>query len=236
VLGLLRRPSHPRTLGRFAIWVDDGRGNLREHDLKQSWLRGRTAHVERLRRSAIGFALQSGELLPALNVRENIAAPLRLNGVTGRACWTRVGELLDAFGLVRGDASSKSRSKIPYSRVNKLSGGEYQRVALARAIAHQPTLVFVDEPTAALNRELARGALEQLRTLQLRANAHGATVMITHDEQLADEFATLVIRMAPMRGRPGGEVVEIVERARTETIADVPSGAEATVIHGEAVP
>lgn len=237
VLGLLRRPTRPETLARFLIWIDDGGPELREHDVKEAWLRGRSAHVESLRRSAIGFALQSGELLPALNVRENIAAPLRLNGVTGPACWNRVGELLNAFGLLRSGSPSVNGSKLPYSRINKLSGGEYQRVALARAIAHRPTLVFVDEPTAALNRELARGALDQLRTMQLQGKPHGATMMITHDEQLADEFATLVIRMAPMRGRPAGEVVEILERQRPDPTRvrhdHAPCGA---VSNSEAIP
>jgi putative ABC transport system ATP-binding protein len=236
VLGLLRRPSYPAALKRFAMWVDDGHGKVQEHDLKQTWFEGKIAHVERLRRSAIGFALQSGELLPALNVRENIAAPLQLNGITGWDCWSRVDDLLEAFGLHRGGGPAANGSKLSYSRVNKLSGGEYQRVALARAIAHRPTLVFVDEPTAALNRELARGALEQLRTMQLRAKSHGATVMITHDEQLADEFATMIIRMAPMRGRPAGEVVEVIRRDRAESVPVLEYRARPAVNNGEVVP
>ena len=62
-------------------------------------------------------------------------------------------QLLDAFRLTR-PGTSGSRA-LAHSRINKLSGGEYQRVSLARAIAHRPTLVFVDEPPAALNRQLA---------------------------------------------------------------------------------
>ena len=107
---------------------------------------------------------------------------------------------------------SRVDTRVAASRINKLSGGEYQRVALARAIAHRPTLVFVDEPTAALNRELARGALEQLRKLQREDGQHGAVVMITHDEDLADEFADMIIRMAPCKDRPAGEVVEIIHK------------------------
>ncbi len=96
------------------------------------------------------------------------------------------------------------------ARVNKLSGGEYQRVSLARAIAHHPRLIFVDEPTAALNREMARGALETLRELLNHATRPSATVMITHDEELAHEFANVTIRMAPVRNRPAGRVEEVI--------------------------
>ncbi len=214
VLGLLRRPSNLESLGRFIMRVRGSDMGIKEYDLRSLWTERRHSQIEYLRRSAVGFALQTGELLPALTVRENIAAPLRMNGVSGRLCWQRVDELLNAFGLSKTTESSSKGSKIAHSRINKLSGGEYQRVALARAISHRPTLVFVDEPTASLNRELARGALEQLRGMQSRDHGCGATIMITHDEQLADDFATLVIRMEPLKGRPAGEVVEIIERPR----------------------
>ena len=95
--------------------------------------------------------------------------------------------------------------------MNKLSGGEYQRVVLARAVAHRPAIVFVDEPTSALNRELARTALRLLKEARGERGGRNATVMITHDEVLAMEFADLIVRMAPLKGRTAGEVVEIVE-------------------------
>jgi ABC-type lipoprotein export system ATPase subunit len=214
VLGLLRAPSRPEALAEFTLRVRGPDGADRVYDLKDDWSRGRYGRIAALRREAVGFALQTGELLPALTVRENIAAPLRLNGVAGRACRARVDELIEAFGLA---AAGDRGSKIARSRINKLSGGEYQRIVLARAIAHRPALVFVDEPTSALNRELAWGALTQLRALQGRDRAHGATVMITHDEELARAFATLIIRMAPKPRQdaegPAGEVVAITPAA-----------------------
>jgi ABC-type lipoprotein export system ATPase subunit len=235
VLGLLRAPSNARTMARFSMWVEQA-DSYREYDLKAAWIQRRYRRIEHLRRRHLGFALQGGELLPALTVGENVAAPLRINGVTGRHARRRVDELLASFGLggdcrrepaadaaaqaaadnpAAGDRAKPARD-LSRTRVNKLSGGEYQRVSLARAIAHRPRLVFVDEPTAALNRELARGALAQLRLLQRQESRHGATIMVTHDEALAQEFANVVIRMAPRKDRPAGEVVEVIRPPRAE--------------------
>jgi ABC-type lipoprotein export system ATPase subunit len=197
--------------------------------VKELWRRNKQGYIEGLRRRHIGFALQSGELLTSLNVRENIAAPLHLNGMFGRHSRNRVEELLKAFGLeaVNGKADDRLEAeerrpdeelcrfdgdaKLAEARVNKLSGGEYQRAVLARAIAHRPAIVFVDEPTSALNRELARTALRLLKEARAGRGSREATVMITHDELLAAEFADLIVRMAPVKGRTAGEVVEIVE-------------------------
>lgn len=239
VLGLLRAPSHPEKLQRFAIWTPGEHGPV-EHDLQAAWRRRREGQIEQLRRRHLGFALQSGELLNSLTVRENISAPLRLNGAGRAACRERVSELIAAFGLgdanqsePRADRPRRERSlfegRIALSRVNKLSGGEYQRVALARAIVHRPTLVFVDEPTAALNRELARGALEQLGRLQRGGQHSGATIMITHDEALAEEFADTIIRMAPLKDRPAGEVVEVVEN-RSRPLAAAPLDGNGAIV------
>ncbi len=86
-------------------------------------------------------------------------------------------------------------------------------MALARAIAHRPTLLFVDEPTSALNRELAHGALSELRNLQCGSSSHGAAIMITHDEDLAKTFADVIVRMAPRRGESVGEMVEVIKNS-----------------------
>lgn len=232
VLGLLRSPTNVAGLERFLIRTSSANGQTVIHDLKQLWSKRRLRLIEGLRRRHIGFAFQSGELLPALTVWENIAAPLHFNGVTGWPCRQRVDELLRAFRLGDGEGGAgngRPTSRLSHSRVNKLSGGEYQRAALARAIVHSPTLVFVDEPTAALNRELAWGALSELRALQRREQASGATVMVTHDEQLAAAFANMIIRMAPLKSQPpAGEVVEITRRH--------PDPAGAPLHRGEVVP
>lgn len=237
VLGLLRAPSNPKDLTRFALWEDTSTGR-REIDLAATWANRRFGVIEKLRRKQIGFALQSGELLPSLTVAENIAAPLNLNGMSRSLRNARVRELVESFGLRRSandgslpnsadENSEIGRADREYdlssARANKLSGGEYQRVSLARAIAHRPSIVFVDEPTSALNLELARGALRQFQLLQASEGSRGATIMITHDEHLAAEFANVVIRMAPLRGRPAGEVVEVIRNVPEATME--PAGA-----------
>jgi putative ABC transport system ATP-binding protein len=231
VLGLLRAPTDPAALKRFSIWAPQGGNEAKELDLKQAWQRRQHRLIEKARRSHLGFALQSGELLTSLTVHENIAAPLRLNGAPRGRVTQRVDELIDAFRLRRrlttagaapssGDPDAASEagdgherySSLGSARINRLSGGEYQRVALARAIAHRPTIVFVDEPTSALNRELARGSLELLKNLQSshrQDGLAGVTVMITHDEEFAADFSNVIIRMAPRRHEPAGEVVDV---------------------------
>lgn len=235
ILGLLRQPTDLTGLVRFTMCVEEN-GLPLEYDLKESWRQREVQLIEHIRRRHVGFSLQSGELLPELTVRENIAVPLRLNGISGQRCWQRVHELIGAFGLERRAAgetqkvpqapgqfaecdampqlAATSPMRLQHARVNRLSGGEYQRVSLARAIAHRPALLFVDEPTASLNRELARGALDQLRQLQNEAQGRTTVLMITHDWELAQDFADLIIRMAPLKDRAGGEVISVERNSR----------------------
>lgn len=217
VLGLLRAPTDPAALTRFSLWLRNGDA-LHEMDLKSAWQRRQQGMIENARRRHIGFALQSGELLPALTVRENIESPLHLNEWSPRDRRDRANHLIDCFSLRRKTAARKvavdgavhsSVYDLAEARVNKLSGGEYQRVSLARAMAHRPQIVFIDEPTAALNRELARGALQQFRDMLQHEQGHAATVMITHDEELARDFANVVVRMEPSRDEAGGRVVAV---------------------------
>jgi ABC-type lipoprotein export system ATPase subunit len=220
LLGLLRSPSDMAQLGEFRIHVPGDSGEERTSiDLKEAWTRRRYRLIERIRRQHIGFALQSGELINSLTVDENVRTPLRLNAWSNSKADERVNELLDSFSLFRGASSSDAseslteRQTLARARINRLSGGEYQRVALARSIAHRPSVVFVDEPTSALNRELAFDALNTLKSNQLSQKMAGVTFMITHDERLAEEFCNVVIRMAPCQGRPAGEVVEVIRNS-----------------------
>ena len=217
LLGLLRGPSDSAALEKFLIHVPSDTTDSRVAiDLKKAWQKKQYGLIENIRRQHFGFALQSGELINSLTVGENIGSPLKVNEWSKSQVTQRVEELMQQFRLFRGSASSESKQGVSLanSRVNRLSGGEHQRVALARAIAHRPSIVFVDEPTSALNRELAYGALETLKHNQVSEGVAGVTFMITHDEHLADDFCNVIIKMAPCQGKPAGEVVEVIRHDR----------------------
>jgi putative ABC transport system ATP-binding protein len=126
-----------------------------------------------LRRAQLGFVFQAFHLLPYLDVEQNIALPLVLNGAVDKAQRLRVAELAHALGLGARLAH--------YPR--ELSGGEMQRVAIARALVHQPLLVLADEPTGNLDAESGTQVLELLRTHIKHNNAAG--ILVTHSSQAA---------------------------------------------------
>ncbi len=129
--------------------------------------------LTRFRRAHIGFVYQFFNLIPTLDVAENVRLVLELNGVRGAAARTRTRAALEAVGLTERAASA----------VDRLSGGEQQRVAIARALVHAPALLLADEPTGNLDDETAREVLPALLSL---SRERGATlVMVTHDEALA---------------------------------------------------
>ncbi|HTO50288.1 MAG TPA: ABC transporter ATP-binding protein [Burkholderiales bacterium] len=121
-----------------------------------------------LRRSQMGFVFQAFHILPYLDVAQNVALPLALNGVLDGAGEARIGEMLHAVGL----------SERATSRPSELSGGELQRVAIARALVHRPRLVLADEPTGNLDPESAAQVLELLRASVKRERAAG--ILVTH--------------------------------------------------------
>ena len=127
----------------------------------------------RFRRAHIGFVYQFFNLIPTLDVAENVRLVLELNGVRGRAAHERSLAALRDVGL---GARAQSAS-------TALSGGEQQRVAIARALVHAPKLLLADEPTGNLDDATAREVLPALLDL---TRARGTTLLIvTHDEALA---------------------------------------------------
>lgn len=124
--------------------------------------------LTRLRRRRMGFVFQAFHILPHLNVVQNVALPLVLNGVPRGQTLARAGSLLEAVGLGdRGD-----------SMPSELSGGELQRVAIARALVHGPQLVLADEPTGNLDPD---AVLQVLTLLRDRIKGSGASgILVTH--------------------------------------------------------
>ena len=130
------------------------------------------AERSRIRNQKIGFIFQAFNLIPDLNVLDNIEVPLRYRGFGGAERKKRAADALSRVGL-----SARGRH---YPA--ELSGGQQQRVAIARALAGEPRLLLADEPTGNLDSAMARSVMELLEEL----HRDGATiVMVTHDPQLA---------------------------------------------------
>jgi putative ABC transport system ATP-binding protein len=125
------------------------------------------------RRRHVGFVYQLFNLLPTLDVEENVRLVLEVNGVRGAAARERSRAVLTEVGL--GDRL--------HSAVDVLSGGEQQRVAIARALVHEPALLLADEPTGNLDQDSARDIVPLLRALAQRRSA--ALLIATHDPGLA---------------------------------------------------
>lgn len=126
----------------------------------------------RLRNEKIGFIFQSFNLMPDLNLFDNVDVPLRYRGMKAAERRDRIESALDSVGLLA------RKKHIP----SQLSGGQQQRVAIARALVGEPRFLLADEPTGNLDSNTAMGVMELLQEI----NARGTTIiMVTHDPELA---------------------------------------------------
>lgn len=132
------------------------------------------------RRRKIGFIFQNYNLVPILNVYENITLPIELDG--NKVDQAFVAEIAATLGL---------ESKL-YSLPNNLSGGQQQRVAIARALATKPAIILADEPTGNLDSKTSMDVLGLLKVTSKQFNQ--TIVMITHNEEIA-QLADRVIRI-----------------------------------------
>lgn len=132
------------------------------------------------RRRKIGFVFQSYNLLPLMNVYENIVLPVKLDGIKPDS------EYIEQIITILGLEEKK------YAMPNQLSGGQQQRVALARAMAAKPAIILADEPTGNLDSRMGQDVLGLIKTTSQR---FGQTiVMITHNEEIA-QMAERIIRI-----------------------------------------
>ncbi|MNY33042.1 putative ABC transporter ATP-binding protein [compost metagenome] len=132
------------------------------------------------RRRSVGFVFQSYNLVPILNVLENILLPIELDG--GRIDQGYLDEVIRALGL---------QEKI-HNLPSNLSGGQQQRVAIARALATKPSIILADEPTGNLDSKTSQEVLILLKQLSEKFNQ--TIVMITHNESIA-QTADRIIRI-----------------------------------------
>jgi putative ABC transport system ATP-binding protein len=155
--------------------------------------------LTKLRRTRIGFVFQAFNLIPALNVRENILLPARLAGTRPDREW--LGDVVERVGL-----ADRLRH-----RPAELSGGEQQRVAIARALSLRPEVIFCDEPTGALDTATAAEVLTLLREFVVTAGQ--TVVMVTHDP-VAASYADRVVFLAD------GRIVDDLMAPGVEAIAE----------------
>lgn len=129
-----------------------------------------------LRRKYMGFVYQQHHLLPEFSALENVALPLRLNGLSQTIAEQQSRELLDRIGL------GARLQHLP----GELSGGERQRVAVARALIHQPKLVMADEPTGNLDTTSAAELMALM--VELSESSGVAFLVVTHDPSMLHQF------------------------------------------------
>ncbi|QUG84739.1 ABC transporter ATP-binding protein [Bacillus nitratireducens] len=127
-----------------------------------------------IRLKKIGFIFQFANLVPYLNVKEQLLYIAKLKKENKQDSEKRADHLLAAFGL------GERKSHYP----NQLSGGEKQRVAIARAFMNNPDLILADEPTASLDSKRAREVVEMMK--REVKESQKAAIMITHDERMLD--------------------------------------------------
>jgi putative ABC transport system ATP-binding protein len=132
-----------------------------------------------IRNKTIGFVFQQYNLIPKLNIFENVELPLLYSGLRQDERHDRVWAALEKVGL-------SERAK---ARPSQLSGGQQQRVSIARALANSPAVILADEPTGALDSRTGKEIMQCIREL----NAEGTTIiLITHDMNIAQEANRMV--------------------------------------------
>ncbi len=152
--------------------------------------------LTKFRRRQVGFIFQQYYLLPHLNVEKNVRMGADLSGSRD------YGEILQAVGLW------EKRKKFP----SQLSGGEQQRVAVARALAKKPKVLFLDEPTGALDEETGRMVLDYVA--KLWKERHFTVIMVTHNQNIAD-MADIVVRMN------SGNILETYENQEQKSAYEI---------------
>lgn len=154
------------TGGRMFIGGEEiyGDGKWKKRDLR------------RLRREKMGFIFQSHNLIPFLNVLENVVIASELTGTPRKEAEAAAMELLEYLEVAH------RATKFPAT----LSGGEMQRVAIARALVHDPNLILADEPTAALDTDRGKKVVALLKNLAKKRGV--GVIVVTHDIRMVEGF------------------------------------------------
>jgi len=138
--------------------------------------------LSKLRRREFGFIFQFYNLIPNLNVEENITLPLEFEGINRKEYNSNIDKILERVGLI------EKKQNFPY----QLSGGQQQRVAIARALIIDPKIIFADEPTGNLDSKAGEEILKLLYNLSKENNK--TVLMVTHDNYAAS-FSDRIIKI-----------------------------------------
>lgn len=152
--------------------------------------------LTKFRKDKIGFVFQQYYLLNNLTIEQNVKVGANL------------ADNKEYVDIIKDLGLEDKLSKYP----NELSGGEQQRVSIARALAKKPTVLFLDEPTGALDEETGRKILEYL--LKLKDKSHFTMIMVTHNENIA-ELANKIIHVG------SGRVTSIVENHKPKSVEEI---------------
>lgn len=134
--------------------------------------------LSRIRRQEFGFIFQSFNLIPVLNVYDNIILPIQLDG--------KKEDKEYIMNIIKKVGLEDQLKKFP----NELSGGQQQRVAIARALSNKPAVIFADEPTGNLDSKTTEEVMRLLRSTVSELNQ--TLLMITHDENIAKEADRII--------------------------------------------
>lgn len=157
----------------------------------------------RIRSEQIGFVFQSFNLIPRMNVIENVALPLTYKGVRRTKRFKEASRVLRNFHLQERE----------YYMPSQLSGGQSQRVAIARALVNNPSIILADEPTGNLDSKSSHIVMEELSDLHKRGNT---IIMVTHNPKLTT-YASRVIHM--LDGKIASDTkIPVITKSKTEKV------------------
>ncbi len=154
------------------IWIED-------REIKSLSKRERINYLN----SYLGFVFQEYNILKDLSLKENITLPLEIQGYKKK-------EINEKFKQIINDVELTGLEK---RKVNELSGGQKQRIAIARALIKDPKLIIADEPTGNLDSETSHNIFNLFK----RLSKNRLVIIVTHDEESANEFGDFIIRISP---------------------------------------
>lgn len=198
LLALLDTPDADS--GTFTLDAETERGEALSLRFRGGWrmASGEEIELHKARRLLFGFVFQSGYLMSNLSAERNVFLPLALAGGDMGAMRERAAKLLGAVGFTPGRDRALPRA---------LSGGEYQRVAVARALAHNPPIVFADEPTGNLDPVTGAMTMDLLRHWR-EEDSRRTVLLVTHNIRHALDWCDRIVVLS------GGEVT--LDRPRSE--------------------